>query len=155
MKKAILVSIFMALMNANNLIAGDASCLQKARTQLESNECSNIQYKEADAELNRVYNLIKKLYKDDKVFLEKLKISQRCWIKLRDADIDLQFPEEDKQKIYGSIFPMCASDLMTELTLQRVFFLKRWVTGAKEGDVCSGSIMHCSIIEESQYKQSN
>jgi len=154
MKKVIVLLILMTFLSINHLFAGE-ECLRTAMTQTEMNKCANIGYKEADSELNRVYKLIKEMYSDDEVFLEKLKIAQRAWIKLRDADFELQYPHKDERGYYGSVFPMCEDISKTELTLQRVAFLKRWLVGTEEGDVCSGSLMFGWRLKEAQSKLSS
>jgi uncharacterized protein YecT (DUF1311 family) len=123
-------------------------CLENAKSQSDMTLCSGINHTRADAELNRVYNLIRKVYAEDKEFLSKLKTSQLAWIKLRDADLEMKFPHEDKQYQYGTAYRMCALGVSTKLTLQRVEYLKQWLTGIDEGDVCSGSISRPYIIEK-------
>ena len=125
-----------------------SSCIETAMTQSSMNLCAGIRYKEADAELNRVYKKIKGIYKDDKLFLDKLKTAQLAWIKLRDADFDLQYPHKKEPRYYGSAFPMCATGYKARLTFQRVEFLKRWLVGVEEGDVCSGSQMNQWQLKE-------
>ncbi|ADV46583.1 lysozyme inhibitor LprI family protein [Nitratifractor salsuginis] len=115
------------------------SCMERASTQGAMNRCALESYRKADAELNRVYKRIKALYKDDKLFLEKLKRAQQTWIKLRDADLLLKFPHKGQPGYYGSDFPMCEAMFKRELTLERIRFLKQWLWGAEEGDLCSGS----------------
>ena len=125
------------------VIDGEQSCTEHT-TQFDMNECAKIEFQKADKELNRVYKLIRKLYKDDTVFLDKLHSAQLAWIKSRDADFDLKYPytknHEESRTHYGSIFPMCANNYKTQLTLARVEFLKQWATGIEEGDVCGGTI---------------
>lgn len=123
-------------------------CLEHAKTQSEMNQCEDVDFEKADAELNRVYNLIRKAYKNDKEFLSKLKQSQLAWIKLRDADMEMTFPLEDKQREYGTVFPTCYGIIKTKLTLQRIEYLKQWLIGIEEGDVCSGSIKMPNEIQE-------
>ncbi|HED33095.1 MAG TPA: DUF1311 domain-containing protein [Gammaproteobacteria bacterium] len=124
------------------------SCLEKANTQSEMNHCKGISFEKADAELNRVYKLIRKVYKNDKEFLSGLKKSQLIWIKLRDADMEMRFPSESEQYQYGSAFPMCHSVIEKTLTLQRIEYLKQWLEGIEEGDVCSRSIKQPYQIRE-------
>ncbi|MDQ7090931.1 MAG: lysozyme inhibitor LprI family protein [Methylococcales bacterium] len=131
---------FLLVIISTTAIAEDTqTCLGAAVTQTAMNQCTGIAYKEADAELNRVYKKIVVRYQDNALFLKKLKKAQLAWIKLRDADFELQYPHTDEANYYGSIFPMCASNYKTQLTLQRVVFLKQWLLGLKEGDLCSGS----------------
>ncbi len=110
------------------------------------NLCSSISFKAADTELNRVYHLIRKVYAEDVIFLSKLKKSQLLWIKLRDADMEMMYPLENKRVEYGSAFAMCSLTEKTNLTLQRVLYLKKWIAGSKEGNFCSGSIKNESSI---------
>ena len=97
-------------------------------------------YKKADKELNTIYNKILKDYKTDTKFILKIKEAQKAWIKFRDAEMNALFPVEDKNLEYGSVFPMCWSMSLTELTKERTKKLKIWANGIKEGDACSGSI---------------
>lgn len=111
-----------------------------AQTQTEMNMKANKTYQEADKELNKVYQKILKEYKSDVVFIDRLKKAQRIWITFRDAELEMKFPEEDKQAAYGSMYSLCASSYLKELTEERTQRLKEWLKGAEDGDVCSGSI---------------
>lgn len=115
------------------------TCAEHAETQLDLNKCGEQDFKTADAELNRVYREILSRYENDSVFLEKLRTSQRHWIKQRDADLALKYPHADEPRYYGSIFPMCYAAFKADLTMRRVVFLKQWLLGVEEGDGCSGS----------------
>jgi uncharacterized protein YecT (DUF1311 family) len=98
------------------------------------------EFKKADTELNRTYKKILSDYKDDKIFLEKLKKAQRAWLTYRDAHIESVYPVEDKAAEYGSVYGMCCCTIKKDLTDQRTKMLKQWLVGTMEGDVCSGSI---------------
>ncbi len=124
------------------------SCLQTAMTQSELNQCAGVTYKEADKELNRVYKKIRELYKDDPVFLEKMKKAQLAWIKLRDADFEMMYPHHNEHRYYGSSFSMCSAMYTTKLTMERIAYLKTWLVGVEEGDVCSGSQMYDHNIRD-------
>ena len=93
----------------------------------------------ADAELNRVYREVRSRYRDDPLFLEKLKIAQRAWIKFRDAHIESQYPQEDKIA-YGSIYGMCSCAELAKLTRARTKQLRLWLVGIEEGEGCYGSV---------------
>jgi uncharacterized protein YecT (DUF1311 family) len=97
-------------------------------------------YNAADAELNRVYNQVLKTYSSDHEFIEKLRESQRAWIKFRDAQLEALYPKADKRGEYGSEYPTCAADALAELTVARTKQLQRWLDGVEEGDVCAGSV---------------
>ena len=117
-----------------------ADCFEKATTQLESNQCADKQYQEADAELNRVYKAILEKYKKDALFIEKLRAAQRAWLAYRDAEIEAKYPHAGEPRYYGSIFPMCDALYRAELTQERTRKLREWLDGGEEGDACGGSV---------------
>lgn len=117
-------------------------------TQSEINHCHGLDFEKADSELNRVYKLIQLVYSDNEEFLIKLKKSQRIWIQLRDSNHEMIFPLEEKRNEYGSVYPACSLGVNTTQTLERIEFLKQWLTGIEEGDVCSGSIKRPSQIHD-------
>lgn len=119
-----------------------ASCYD-APSQAGLNACASSEYAKADQQLNKVWKAILAKYKDQPVFLEKLKASQKLWLQFRDAEVDAHFPlgkDEDAATQYGSVYSMCVSQLQTRLTQQRIQQLQAWLDGAQEGDVCAGSI---------------
>ncbi|RNC85664.1 MAG: DUF1311 domain-containing protein [Balneola sp.] len=109
------------------------------QTQTQMNKEAAEAYKIADAELNQVYQKILQEYSSDSSFVEALKVSQRNWIEYRDSELRLKYPEKE-QGFYGSVYPMCISYYMTELTTERIEKLQIWLTGIEEGDVCAGSV---------------
>ena len=117
-----------------------------SQTQMEMNQETNKKYLNADDELNRVFNQILIDYQDDTIFIEKLKSSQRLWIKFLDAELEMKFPESNK-RYYGSIYPMCASFYLKQLTKERTEKLKDWLKPIPEGEGCAGSIMYREITK--------
>lgn len=116
------------------------SCMDKAETQLELNQCAGSDFQKADDELNALYKQILSEYADDPEFIQKFKDAQRAWIKFRDAEIEALFPHSKEDHYYGSVYPMCNRNRMTMLTNERIAQLKEWSEKTEEGDVCSGSI---------------
>jgi uncharacterized protein YecT (DUF1311 family) len=110
-----------------------------AQTQTQMNEEACSKYKQADAEMNKVYKQVLNEYKSELAFIKKLGVAQRAWVAFRDAHLEAIYPEIDKTR-YGSVYPMCRCDVLTELTRERTKSLRKWITGNKEGDVCTGSI---------------
>lgn len=110
-----------------------------AQTQSELNETALTDYKKADLELNIVYKKILAEYKSDAAFITNLKKAQRIWLTFRDAEILIKYPKRE-QGYYGSIFPVCWNNYLTELTIERINKLKIWLDKAVEGDVCAGSV---------------
>ena len=126
-------------------LAGDADRIQcdLAGSQTEINACAGAEFGKADAELNRTWKAIQAKYADEPVFLERLKSAQRAWLAFRDAELQAMYPlapGERANVVYGSSFAMCESGFKAELTRQRTTQLKRWLDGAEEGDICSGSV---------------
>ena len=110
-----------------------------AMTQGEMNYCAAKTYKEADTKLNNVYKAILEAYKSDTAFIHNLRTSEQLWIKLRDAELNVKFPEGSGHE-YGSVQPMCMSMYLTDLTNDRSKYLQIWLDGIDEGDACAGSV---------------
>jgi len=108
-----------------------------AQAQSRRNTEVSSGYERADKELNQVYKQILKDYAGQPLFIAKLKVAQRLWVQLRDAELGLKFPKTGN---YGSVQPMCEEDYLAHLTRERIKFLRVWLTGIQEGDVCSGSV---------------
>lgn len=108
-----------------------------SQSQTAMNRQAGSKYQKADKELNAVYQKILKEYAKQPIFISKLKNAQRLWIQLRDAELDARYPEPNQ---YGSALPSCRAIYLTELTHQRTKFLKTWLIGIPEGDVCNGSV---------------
>lgn len=127
----------------------DVSCYATpSQTGLDA--CAASQFTKADHQLNKVWKAVLVKYKDQPVFLEKLKASQKLWLQFRDAEVAVHFPVgkgEDPSAQYGSAYPMCVSQLQTDLTQQRTQQLRVWLNGAQEGDVCAGSIKHSADLK--------
>jgi len=109
------------------------------QTQLEMNEKANKDYQKADKNLNIIYQNILKEYNKDTTFIRNFKNAQRLWIQFRDAEMKAKYPDRESG-YYGSVQPMCWSMYLTDLTNERLTKLKIWLTGIKEGDVCTGSV---------------
>jgi uncharacterized protein YecT (DUF1311 family) len=134
------MSKIVALMICTMITVLPVSRIPPAQSQAEMNQDACRQYKNADTDLNKVYNQILSEYKADTAFVPKLKAAQRAWLAFRDAQMEALYPEPDKQMAYGSVFPMCHCTALTRLTKQRTQELRQWLKGESEGDVCSGSI---------------
>jgi uncharacterized protein YecT (DUF1311 family) len=118
-----------------------ADCDKTAKTQADLTECGGSDYKRADDELNRTYQQLLKKAAGDPVAVEKIKASQRAWVAFRDAQIAALYPAEDKQREYGTVFPMCADLALADLTRERTKMLERMLKPT-EGDVCGGGLWY-------------
>jgi uncharacterized protein YecT (DUF1311 family) len=106
-----------------------------AQSQSTLNADATKKYQQADKELNAVFAQIVKEYSKKPLFIKKLRAAQRLWIKLRTADLAARFPDAG-----GSSTAMCRAFYLENVTRERTKYLRAWVTGIPEGDVCSGSI---------------
>jgi len=104
-------------------------------------------YQVIDKELNNTYQLILKDYSSDTLFINRLRESQRNWLKFRDSEILMLFPNIDKNE-YGTTYTMCKYQALIELTQSRIETLQKWTNGTIEGDVCSGSIKTKEINDD-------
>jgi len=139
--KKILIFLLIAIISCISYLGfakNEKSSGMTLQSQAEMNEHTYQIYQKTDKELNNVYKQILIKYKDDKLFISKLQKAELAWIKYRDAEIEAIYPEEDKSN-YGSVYPMCVNQVMTEITQQRIKELKSWSNGIPEGEVCAGS----------------
>jgi len=109
-----------------------------SQTQLEQNSSAFDKFKLADKNLNITYNKVIKMYSSDTLFIKNLRVSQRLWIKFRDAEMDMKYPEYGGAH-YGSIQSFCDAEYKTKLTKERTKRLYEWVKGVEDGSICSGS----------------
>ena len=109
------------------------------QSQAEKNP-DDCDYTKADAKLNKVYQRILAEYRQDKIFIEKLKVAQRAWLAFRDAHLASIYPAANQRLEYGSVNPMCQCQVLVQLTEERAKTLQQWINGTIEGDVCAGSV---------------
>jgi len=112
-------------------------CSKTARTQRELTTCAGNDYKSADDELNRTYQQLLKKAAGDPVAVQKIRAAQTAWVAFSDAHVAALYPDADKMKEYGSIFPMCVSLALSDLTRQRTRMLKAMLNPV-EGEACAG-----------------
>jgi uncharacterized protein YecT (DUF1311 family) len=96
-------------------------------TQIELNACAQQEYDDADATLNHTWRRLAEALADQPVALAALRRSQRAWIAFRDAEVDAHFPVadgEDPRFVYGSMYPMSRSAVLTRLTRDRTAQLR-------------------------------
>lgn len=109
------------------------------QSQTDLNLSAERSYLEKDKELNKIYQEILTEYADDKEFVANLRNSERLWIKFRDAEMLMKYPENSFVR-GGTVFNLCYFNYKTELTQKRIDTLKQWLEGEPEGEVCSGSV---------------
>src|SRR5262245_3342038 len=96
----------------------------KAMTQVEMNQCASDEYKNADAELNKIYQ--QAMLKLEPEHKEKLKAAQTAWIKFRDTHCECEafFVRG------GSIEPMYRLECLKQITKDRTVQLRKLVEEA-------------------------
>jgi uncharacterized protein YecT (DUF1311 family) len=110
-------------------------CWKTAVAQSEMNRCADRDARRADAELNRVYQELLSKNKDNANATRKLRAAQRAWLAFRDAQLQAQYPAEDKQGEYGSIYPMCYAIVATAMTKERTAQLRRMLQDKDPCDI--------------------
>lgn len=130
------MGLLMTLCSISAFADNNPSCFEAATTQRDMNRCASMDFQQAESELAQVLAQIQKHYQDNPSFLAKLEKSQQHWELQRDLDLDMKYPNVDQPGYYGSVFPLCYAGFKTQLTLQRIAFLKEWLKGSEEGDVC-------------------
>jgi uncharacterized protein YecT (DUF1311 family) len=113
----------------------------QSQNEMNADACANA--KKTNEKLNKIYNQILREYKNDKVFIEKIRKSQRAWLVFRNAEMEAMFPPpivDGGTYKYGSVYPMCACVWEQNYTNDRIKQLEKWISGTEEGDVCGGSI---------------
>jgi uncharacterized protein YecT (DUF1311 family) len=115
-----------------------------SQTQLDMTKETSDKYLKLDQELKKVYDQILVDYGNDTIFIEKLKNSQKIWIKLRDAELEMLFPDPDKRH-YGSMYSMCCNGYLSNLTKERIVHLEKWIKPTPDGEGCTGSMKYRKI----------
>ena len=113
-----------------------------AQTQHEMNMEVKESFVKSDSTLNAIYKQIFKEYAEDTIFLNKLRISQRLWVKFLDAEIEARYPQNPKRLWYGSMFPMCYWGMKKNMTEARIKQLRVWIDGLPETEGCVGSVKY-------------
>lgn len=123
------------LLPATAMAEATKSCAD-APNQMEANACVADQFTQADAELNRLYGVLRA--KLDATGRRNLVAAERAWVTFRDLEcnlrtgFDTQNPDQN-----GSIAPMLTSMCQTELTRQRSTDLRAQIK-------CPGGDLSCT-----------
>ncbi len=97
------------------------------------------EYQLADMQLNNIYKQLIKEYSHDSLFVMKIRVAQRNWLKFRDSELEMMFPENQISSS-NKYTKNCRHEYLTQLTKQRTEKLKRWLAGTSDFVECSGSI---------------
>jgi len=138
MKKSILI-ISIIVLSSSPLFA---------QTQTEMNQSSYNEFQKTEKLREQTISRIRLFYSDKPEFLLALSESEKSWAKYRDAFLSMMFPGENKQELYGSVYPMVYSHQKTRLTQLHIKELQIWLNGIDEGDIGWGSVMIKQTIKE-------
>ena len=94
----------------------DDACYNDAKDQYSNNQCAQKDAAAADARLNAVYRELIAAQKSDRVAADAIRKAQRAWIAFRDADIEANFPAQNKMLEYGSMYPQCRAMAVEAVT---------------------------------------
>jgi uncharacterized protein YecT (DUF1311 family) len=122
------------------VLVADNKSVSQARRQQLADEKQNRMFQQAQKKLDRTYNRVLQEYATDKLFIEKLRASQKAWLAYRDAYIESRFPEPNKIAEYGSSFRLCSALIVQDFNDRRSKELQQWLDGVQEGECCAGSI---------------
>ncbi len=107
--------------------------------QSEMNRCADLDARQADADLNQVYQELLSKLKSDENATRKLRAAQRTWVAFRDAHLQELYPAQDKQREYGSMYPMCYAQVATAMTKDRTAQLRRMLDDKDPCDTSGNS----------------
>ncbi|MDQ7084991.1 MAG: lysozyme inhibitor LprI family protein [Sulfurovum sp.] len=124
--------LLLTLLLGTMIYANNIECKEDG-SQMQMNFCAYEEFQKADKSLNKVYKALRHRNKNDKIYLVNLKISQRLWIKFRDAELALVFScnYEDKRQCFGSMYPLLYNSEKTSITEQRVKSLEKYLKEEK------------------------
>ena len=139
MNRVFLVVLFLFVAASGLCQPTESPCWKTAMAQSEMNRCADLDAREADADLNHVYQkLLSKLKSDDNA-TKKLRVAQRAWVAFRGAHLQELFPAQDKQREYGSMYPMCYAQVAMAMTKERTAQLRRMLDDKDPCDTSASS----------------
>jgi uncharacterized protein YecT (DUF1311 family) len=118
-----------------------SDCQKKATTQRELEVCADLEFRRVDAVMESIYQQLLSKAKGDATAERKIRDAQQLWLAFRDAQLEATYPHEDKQREYGSAYPMCVLHLKTELTKERTKMLSKMLNPI-EGEVCHAGLRY-------------
>lgn len=115
-----------------------AATLSFAQTE-QRNVCGD--YLNMKKEIDKSVQIILTDHANEPVFIAKFKKAQTAWESYRDTQLEMIFPEADKQKNYGDFYPTCRCGWLLQFASQRLDYLLKWSSNTNnEEDACNGSM---------------
>jgi uncharacterized protein YecT (DUF1311 family) len=135
MNRLLIAATFLLMATSGLCQSAENLCWKTAMAQSEMNRCADLDARAADADLNHVYQELLAKLKAGGTATRKLRAAQRAWLAFKDAHLQSLYPAEDKQAEYGSIFPMCYSQVATAMTKERIAQLRRMLDDKDPCDI--------------------
>ena len=128
MRSVVLGAVFVSICSIASAQKPLGNCYDTAMTQSELNRCASDLAHAADAKLNEAYKRLMAAAANDPVSLAKFRAFEIAWIKYRDTYLEAAFPSGDKQRTYGSMFPMDFDELRRKLTEDQTKVLQQMLS---------------------------
>ena len=109
-----------------------------ARTQMDMNQCAALSYARADTALNLTYQQV--LQATESARKETLREAQRAWIRMRDADCELENAEFEGGSIHPMLFALCQA----HATRLRTGQLRQMLATDEDGGGDHGAILRAT-----------
>jgi uncharacterized protein YecT (DUF1311 family) len=118
MRKLLSLGVLIFLLAPTVAPQGGKHPCESASSQFEATQCAAREYKQADAELNKVYQQV--LKQEDAGGQARLKTAQLAWLKFRDTECEY----EAGDYIGGTMRPMVEAFCLAAVTQERTRQLK-------------------------------
>jgi uncharacterized protein YecT (DUF1311 family) len=135
MNRLVLTALLLVIPTSATSQPRENPCWKTAMAQSEMNRCADEDARAADAELDHVYQDLLSKTKDDANATKKLRDAQRAWVAFRDAQLEALYPAQDKQREYGTIYPMCFAIVATTMAKERTAQLRRMLQDKDPCDI--------------------
>lgn len=127
MKYLIVLGFLLAMPATVHAASSWDACIKKAATQLELNACASTEAAQADALLGKTYQQLLSEVAGKPAYVAKIKAMENLWLHYRSAYLEAKFPEADKSRAYGSVYPMEADIARAQLTQAHAIELSRLI----------------------------
>lgn len=143
MKHLLIVPAFLSFAFALNTHAQQPSCVRDG-SQSQMVSCAGEDAEAAEKELNAVYNALLQCTSHDKLFIDRLRTSQRLWIQFREAELEAYQPVDEAagevaRIKWGSMYPLTYLSAKKTLTTERIVQLRRFFVEEFINDHCQDS----------------
>jgi uncharacterized protein YecT (DUF1311 family) len=105
-----------------------ADCMKTATTQTALNACASEESAKVESQRKALYHRVLARAHGQQA-VAKLKKAESDWIAYRTAYLEAMYPLTDKQRNYGTIYPMEVNLLFTDLTRTHIRELQRLLGG--------------------------